>query len=70
MCVSLSPGVRAEADECGMVVLYIGPQTFMISQKEIFSAPYADGAIICAGGQVFTVTAEVHTRHCTVVTLM
>lgn len=69
LCVCLSPGVRAEADECGMVVLHVGPQTFVISHQEVFCAPDADGAIVSTGGQVFTVTAEVQTHHCTAVTL-
>lgn len=67
--VCVSPGVGAEADERGVVVLYVGPQTFMISQQEVFSAPDADGAIVSAGGQVFPVTAEVQARHCSIVTL-
>lgn len=52
-----------------MVQLHVGPQAFMVALQEVFGAPDADGAVVCAGGQIFTVTAEIQTRYITTVAL-
>lgn len=64
-----APRVWAEADECGMVELNIGPQTLVISIQEVFSAPDPDGTISRARRKVFTIATKIQTGDITTVIL-
>lgn len=63
------PTVWAEADECGVVKLDVGPQALVISVKEVFSAPNPDGTVIWGRCKVFGVATKIQARHIATVTL-
>lgn len=63
------PRVWAEADECGMVKLNIGPQALVISLQEVFSAPDPDGTIIRARRKVFAIATKIQAGDITTVIL-
>lgn len=52
-----------------MVQLHIGSHATVLPLQEVFGAPDADGAIICTGGQVLAIAAEVHARYVPTVAL-
>lgn len=66
---SVPPAVRTEAHQGGMVQLHIGSHATVLPLQEVFGAPDADGAIICTGGQVLAIAAEVHARYVPTVAL-
>lgn len=63
------PGVWTEADQCGVIQLHVGPQTFVFPVQEVLGAPDPDGAVISTGCKVFPVTAEIEARHISTVAL-
>lgn len=65
----VSPAVRAEAHQDGMVQLHICSHAAVLPLQEILGAPDADGTIICTGGQVLAIAAKVHARYVPIVAL-
>lgn len=63
------PRVWAEADECGVVKINVGPQALVISVQEVFSAPDPDGTVIWAGCKVFGIATKIQAGHIATVTL-